>query len=299
MTEIVQPVPASDSVTVSNAGGGDRQAAASAPTDSPIIISPDVSGSSSPVDAAVVATPTGEVSSDAPIEPATPADDPSGAADTVLGGTEKADVAKAPDAKPADKVEGEAKPDAKPADVKVETPVYEEFKLPENYTADKESMSEFTKVLGELETAKDKLDHKGYQEAGQKLIDLGTKAINQSVTRLNEYYTQIHNEQKAKWFDAFKADPEIGGNSERIMATTSNVRDALNQYGGSKEQIEEIRSVMKDSGVGNNPSIIRLIHNMNNEIKKYTTEGDANRMVPAGKPAPTKVQDHQILYRNG
>lgn len=273
-----------------SAGGGDSQAAAPAPN------SPSGDSASPAVVTQSDAAPAaGEASlpSEAPAVEAiteTPADSAPAAADTVLGGVEnKADTN--PDTtKAVDKAE--VKTDAPPVDVKVELPTYEDFKVPEHYTVDKDSMGEFSKLLGELETSK--LDHKGFQEAGQKLVDMGTKAIEQSITRLNEYYTQIHNQQKTDWFDAFKGDPEIGG--KNLPETIKTVRDAVSEFGGSKEQIESLRTVMEQSGVGNNPNVIRLINNLHSEIRKYTTEGDANRMLPGIKPAPSKVKPHQLLY---
>lgn len=193
--------------------------------------------------------------------------------------------------------DGEVKPDE---EVKPELPVYEEFKIPEGVNLDKEQIGEFTKLLGEIETGK--LDHAGMQEAGQKLIDLATKATADSITRLNDYYVQFHENQKKEWFESFKKDPEMGG--ENLDKTVSTLREAVEQYAGNETQIAEFRSVMKDTGVGNHPAVIRILNNMAQKIQKYTTEADngnggSNRIVPGQRPAPSKVKDYQRFYAGG
>ncbi len=133
------------------------------------------------------------------------------------------------------------------AEVKIELPKYEDFKLPEDVKIDSVPLGEFAKLLGEIETGK--LDHKGYQEAGQKFIDLAASATKQSIENLNKFYTEFHENQKKTWFEEFKKDPELGG--EKFEETTELLRDAVAQYAGSPEQVNEFRQVMKETGVGN------------------------------------------------
>ena len=87
-----------------------------------------------------------------------------------------------------------------PTETKIELPVYEEFKVPEGVSLEKEPLEAFTKILGEIETSK--LDHAGMQEKGQALIDLAAKSTTESINRLNDYYVNFHENQK-KWFEAF------------------------------------------------------------------------------------------------
>lgn len=191
-------------------------------------------------------------------------------------------------------VEGEA---AKATEAPV-LPTYEDFKLPDGINLDKEQVSEFSKLLGEIESGK--LDHAGFQEKGQQLIDLATKATSESITRLNDYYVQFHENQKKEWFESFKKDPEMGG--ENLDKTVSTLREAVESYGGDEKQIAEFRSVMKETGVGNHPAVIRILNNMAEKIAKYTTEGDtagAQRMIPGRAPAPSKVKDYQRFYAGG
>ena len=268
--------------------------------------------SESPVSAPAVETPAPVVTETTPavVTPATEASaseapvenilgDVAPAADDVKKSEEPAKADSAPETKP--DVKADAKPDVKPeGEAKVELeakvlPVYE-FKLPEKINAEaaKDQIDAFTKILGEIETSK--LDHDGFQQTGQKLLEMHAAAVEDSINRLNDYYVGIHEQQKKSWFESFKNDPEIGG--ENITATVSNLRDAVNTYAGTEAQAAEFRSVMKETGVGNHPAVIRMLANMDAKIRKYETEGNQNRIVPAARPAPSKTKDFQRFYQN-
>lgn len=274
------------------------------------IVSAPVSAADS---ASVEAATTSSVSTEIPVTESAPenalvetAEAPAseGPVESVLGDTSSKEVKPADGAKP-DAIKEEVKPSGdadsvvKPEAESPVAPVYEEFKLPENYSADKGSLDGFTKLLGELETASGKMDHAGYQEAGQKLVDLGTKAVQDSINRLNDYYAQIHETQKKDWFESFKKDPDMGG--EKLAETVSVLRGAVESYGGTEAQVAEFRQVMKDTGVGNHPAITRILYNMAQKISKYETEADngnggSNRIVPGARPAPSKTKDYQRFY---
>lgn len=266
--------------------------------------------SSDPANTAVpVASPSTETAPAAPVETAAPADAPvetakpetpvPPAVESVLGDAKPAETKPAGDkpaeaAKPDEKKAETAKEEA-PTEVKPELPVYEPFKVPENVTLEKEPLDAFTKILGEIETGK--LDHAGMQAKGQELIDLAAKQTVESINRYTDSLVQFHENQKKTWFESFKSDPEMGG--EKLDATVSTLRDAVEQYAGNETQVAEFRALMKETGVGNHPAVIRLLYNMQQKINKFTTEGDGNRIVPGGKPAPTVVRDYQRFYTGG
>lgn len=235
-------------------------------------------------EAAPVEKPAEPAATETPVPPA---------AESVLGAEKPVEtkptetVEKKPDA-----TEGEKPKDAPAEPVKVELPKYEEFKIPEGVSVEKEPMEAFSKILGEIETGK--LDHVGMQTKGQELIDLAAKNTIDSIERLNDYYVQIHNEQKANWFKDFKADPVMGGGN--VEATMSLLQTSVSEYGGTTEQIASLRKMVNDTGVTNNPDLLRLIYNMQQKINTYTTEGGENRIVPGAKPAPSKTRDYQRFY---
>lgn len=262
--------------------------AVSAPVEAPVAPLAEALAAPVPVTESSAATPAPAVK-DAAAEPAK-----ADAVTTSVMGDAAPEPAKA-DAKP-----DAVKPDTAKADAPAETPPEKapeavelpkyELKLPENFTAN-DQFDAFTKILGEIEIGK--LDHAGLQEKGQALVEIGTKAIATALERQTDYYVQIHEQQKQGWFDAFKKDPELGG--DKVDQTVMAVREAIDSYGGTPEQIKELRTQMKDSGYGNYPALIRLIKNMQTKINSYTKE-TASPVVPGQRPAPVKVKDYQRFY---
>lgn len=216
------------------------------------------------------------------------------ATESILGDEKPAVTAKESDkAKPDTKADSKA--EVKAETTKVELPTYEPFKLPENVSLDKEPLDAFSKILGEIEIGK--LDHKGIQEAGQKLIDLAAKNTVDSINRLNDYYVGIHETQKKDWFEASKKDPELGNGDDKIFAEiANNLRSSIDTYAGTAEQQREFRTLMKDTGVGNHPALLRMLNNMQKKIDSYTKE-KSNMAVPAQAPAPSKVKPYQTFYK--
>lgn len=195
------------------------------------------------------------------------------------------------DEKPKEEIKTEVQPETKVEEVKAELPVYEPFTLPENVSLDKKPLDAFTKILGEIETGK--LDHAGIQSAGQKLIDLAAKSTLESINRLNDHYVGIHEAQKKDWFEAFKKDPEMGG--EKVNETMDMLQGTVKEYGGNQEQIASFRKMVNETGVTNNPDLLRLIYNMQKKIDSYTKE-TSDRSVPARAPAPSKAKPYNSFY---
>lgn len=254
------------------------------------------------VDAAITPNPTASPAVETATVPATDTavEKSADAAASAIGNPEpaKAETPTPPvtesvlgDEKPKEEVKTEVQPETKAEEVKVELPAYEPFTLPENVSLDKEPLDAFTKILGEIETGK--LDHVGMQGAGQKLIDLAAKSTIESINRLNDHYVGIHEKQKSDWFEAFKKDPEMGG--EKLNETVGMLRESVDTYGGDKNQISEFRQLMKETGVGNHPAVTRLLYNMQKKIDSYTKE-DGNRSVQATAPAPSRPKAYNSFY---
>lgn len=302
-------------------GGSASTAAASGPA-SPTPSASDTSSASSPTSSASAsdggaAVPAAAASPVA--EGAKPAEAPAPAA--AEGTATEAKPAEAPknDAAASDKKmdvlgdKGEAKTEpgkegakpegdkaaegAKPEGEATPLPKYESYTLPEGVSVDETALGEFNKILGGIEIGK--LDHAGFQNVGQQLVDMHVKGVNDTITKLNDHYVNLHETQKQTWFDNFKSDPEIGGN--RMETTVNTARDAIENYGGTEAQVTEFRQLMKDTGVGNNPALIRLITNMADRINQLTTEADngnggSNRMVPGQRPVKTQTKSYQRFY---
>lgn len=268
----------------------------SAPSLAAIEATPQVAPSSSEaaVAAEAVVSPAAEVSAAAALEVPAITEEPVATEDTDIlsgEGEVKAEesVVKEPAAedKPAETVK---------TDTPTELPKFEDFTVPEGITLPDDVKGEFTKLLGEMETGK--LDHEGIQAQGQKFIDLGTKLVTESLERMKDHFVELHNQQKATWLQEFKADKELGG--ARTNTTINTVRDAVENYGGTPEQVKALRGTFKQTGVTNNPDTIRLIANMANTIKRYETEQEVGaqdtRIVAGARPAPVKTKSYQGFY---
>src|SRR6185437_7889894 len=141
-------------------------------------------------------------------------------------------------------------------------------------------------ILGEFESGS-KADHAKVQEFGQKLVDLYVNEVQGLGQRLQQRQVEIWNDQNAAWKDEVRGDPELGGN--RIATTLNTCGSVIEQYGGTPQQIAELRQAFNATGAGNHPAVVRLLHN----IGKALGEG---RPVPAQKPAPAPVGKAQRRY---
>lgn len=262
----------------------------------------------SPEPSTLVSAPS--VAEPAPAPEAAPTDPaPASAASTILG-TEPPKVAPTPapapaspeikpaeGEKPADKPKEEGNQSADPAPL----PTYEPFTLPEGIQVDDKRLGEFTKELAEFEVS-NKVEHTKVQEFAQRLVNRYVAETQDTVKRIGEYYTNTWEKQKNDWREAFIADPELGGNRQETTATA--VQNFVGEFGGSGEgqakeqQITELRSFM-DTGIGNNPLLIRLMNNAAGEIKalrmKYESE-EGVRPLPGQKPVTEKKSKTQTLY---
>lgn len=247
--------------------------------------------SPSPESAPAVAEPVVAPFTETPIEsPAVENAVETPAPDTLLG------AEKNPESKPAEKPLEEAKPEADGEIVKEEPvaevtlPVYEAFTLPEGLEFEAEKMGEFTKELAEFEL-KTKAPHEETQALGQRLIDRHIEELN----RYTKSLTTAWEKQANEWKDSVIADPEIGGN--RRETVLKNAGQAINQFGGSPEQIDQFFSMIESTKVGNHPAQIRLINNMMNEITRlrtaYESEEDVRPLAApqiASKVKGTKIE---------
>lgn len=274
-TESAAPVaaPAAPAVAPST-----ESAAPAAPTTSPTDINPSTgqTDAGNPVttflDGAPPALPT-----EAPVETTPSVESP--AAPETPAGAEPAKTDNAEGAKPeAPKDEGNKS--AEPAPL----PVYEPWKLPENITLDEKLSTEFSQMLGKFQNDT-KADQAAVQEFGQTLVDRHTTALTDTIGRLHEAYTNAWQNQTDGWRESFIQDPEIGG--KRQETTIRQANEFLDtHYPGSKEQLDTFRSLMKTTGLGVHPEMLRLLSGM----MAKNREGSP---VPAPQPkipAPSRTQ---------
>lgn len=155
-------------------------------------------------------------------------------------------------------VEGEVKNDSGQSEEPAPPPVYDTFTIPEGFTLDNDRVSKFTEILGDLEK-NTKADHAIVQQFGQKAVDFHVAELQKQADDFNKYVNTTWERTKQDWKDSFLKDPEIGGN--RFQTTIDNAKNFIRTHGGTPEQQTEFRNLMETSGLGNHPTMIRLLAN--------------------------------------
>jgi hypothetical protein len=235
----------------------------------------DVASPSS--DAPVVSTAAAETPAVAPITP-TPEVSPAAPVETApVAGAETAPVSDAAptptppsaDAPKTDAVSPDAKPaEEKPAEAeKPAVPVYAEFKMPEGFKAEAEKIQGYTNILGKYGVS---------QEAGQELIDFHASQMKQYADQVSRQQVDTFNDTQRQWVKDI--DKEFGNKRDTAIG---NAKWVIDQYGGSKQQKQELWDVLNFTGAGNHKAMIRTLNN----VAKQLRERDAP---PISQAAPAK-----------
>lgn len=151
----------------------------------------------------------------------------------------------AQDSAPADqsKVDKDGNPEA--ADKPQGAPEKYEFKAPEGYEYDAEVVNAYSEVAKELNLS---------QDAAQKMLETMAPLIEkQQIQQIEAVRTQ--------WADASRTDKEFGG--EKLTENLSVAKKALDQFG-----TPELRSLLEQSGLGNNPEVIRFMYRAGKAISE-------------------------------
>lgn len=121
---------------------------------------------------------------------------------------------------------------------------YEAYKLPEGVQVDEAMLTEFNGLAKELGLT---------QAQAQKLVDLQAKTAAAGETGREEFLAQALKTQSDTWVNEIKNDPELGG--AKFDATVSTAVKAISTFFG-----DDFRQLLNDSGIGNNPALIRGMH---------------------------------------
>lgn len=185
-------------------------------------------------------------------------------------------------------VEGDKPLEAKP-DQTVEPaplPVYEPWVVPETITLDETLSGEFNQMLGELQNST-KAEQAFVQKFGQTLVDKHIAVVGETVDRLHEAYTHAWQKQTDGWRESFIKDPEIGG--KRQETTIRQANEFIDTHGGTPEQKAAFREVMKNTGLGVHPEVLRLLSNAMNRFRE-------GRPLPANAPRIATASKTQRMY---
>lgn len=139
----------------------------------------------------------------------------------------------------------QAKSDDKPS-----APEKYEFKAPEGQQFDSEVIANFSEVAKELNLP---------QEAAQKILDKMAPAI-------QAQQAQAIQAVRESWTEAVKVDKEFGG--EKLQENMSIAKKALDKFG-----TPELRTLLNESGMGDNPEVIRAFFRVGQAISEDTFVG--------------------------
>lgn len=166
-------------------------------------------------------------------------------------------------------------------------PTYDAFKMPDGAPIAQESVDGFTKMLGEFEL-NTKTSHAEVQKLGQALLDRHVSELTSFATNFQKAQEEQIKTQSKAWLDAFNADSEFGGNKRET--TTNSALEFISTHGGPEQQQKELKDLLNKTGLGNHPTLIRLLAIANNK----NAEG---KPIPATAPA-AGTQD-KIIKRYG
>lgn len=133
-----------------------------------------------------------------------------------------------------------------------------EFKAPEGKEFDKGFLDAFTEQAKELDLT---------QEQAQKLLDtMDAKVAEVNTARVESV--------RSEWLEASRIDKEFGG--DKLNENLSFAKTALEKFGSP-----EFKTLLKDSGLGNHPEILRTLYRVGKAM------ADDN-IVTGNKPGTTK-----------
>jgi hypothetical protein len=119
------------------------------------------------------------------------------------------------------------------------------------------------------------------QAQAQKVADLGAQLSQKWTAQL---HAEINANSQA-WSEAARVDAEIGG--DKLQENLGLAKTTLDRFG-----TPELRTLLTESSLGNNPEVIRLLAKVGRAIS------DDSRMV-SGKPAPAEPKSQaQRIYPN-
>lgn len=236
--------------------------------DTPAVVpTPPIQPTAEPA-AAPAAAPATSLLSDAAPAPAAPAAEPVAPA-PVAEPAKPAEPVKAAEPTPAPEPSKPAEPP--PA------PVYEAFKLPEGAEIDPAEHAKFTEMLGKFELD-GKVDHAKAQAFGQQLVDYYYAEMKRVQDAGQAAWTRMRDE----WKGQFIADPDLGGAHQKD--TLVRCASMIEQYGGTADQVKELRQALATTGMGDHPAMIRFVNNIGKILAEPKTTAVGKQVNPASLP---------------
>ncbi len=129
-------------------------------------------------------------------------------------------------------------------------------------------------------------------EQANKLAPLALEVQQRMLQQIGDEHTA----RIADWAKAVKTDPDLGG--AKWPQTETNIDRALTAFGAPSVkdadgvETNEFRTLLNDSGLGNNPTLARIFNNIGKAL------GEDDQLVRTDAVKPTKVSAEAELYPN-
>lgn len=171
------------------------------------------------------------------------------------------------DAGDAQKTEGEAD---KSGDKPTGAPEKYEFAMPDGFQMDEAGLTAFSEFAKDLDMP---------QEAAQKMLEKMGPVMQQRQT---EAITAVQNQ----WKEASTSDKEFGG--DKLNENLAVAKKALDTFG-----TPELNKLLKETGLGNNPEIIRAFYRAGKAISEDSFVAGSQGKPAAGRDPAKSLYPNQ------
>lgn len=127
---------------------------------------------------------------------------------------------------------------------------YADFTTPEGLALNADAVKDFAAFAKEKNLS---------QEDAQKFVDMGIKAVQAERTAVTEQIAKVQKE----WAEASQVDKEFGG--DKLQENLAVAKKALDTFG-----TPELSKVLRESGMGNHPEVIRAFYRIGQKISGDT-----------------------------
>lgn len=221
---------------------------------------PQAEAPPAPVADAVPAPEGGSLVNDVPAAEPVPASEPTAAeaGEAVApaeGEGDKSAVDASGDAPAEPAAEGE-KPEGQIEAAPAEKPTYTEFKLPEGFKAAPEHLKAFTGFLAENNLS---------QEAGQKLMDLHTAALQETVKQTAQGQREQFDGMRRDWREDF-----FKSNGIRADTVANDAKWLIKELSPNADDRKALQQVLALTGAGDNKLVVGLLARAARKLREAT-----------------------------
>ena len=121
--------------------------------------------------------------------------------------------------------------------------------------------------------------------------DLSSKLIDAVAPKLAEVQQASLEALHKEWTEAAKVDKEYGG--DKFNENLSIAKTALDKFGS-----DGLKNLLNETGLGNNPEVIRYFYNVGKQISEDTYVGQGSDLQGGNEKPLTFDEAAQKMYGN-